>query len=772
MANDDDIGAARTKAASRPPPLTDTAQEAPTLVANRYAIVGLLGVGGMGRVYRAHDRKLDEVVALKMLRRELVGRADMLERFRQEVKLARRVTSPHVVRTFDLGEHGEDAFLTMEYIEGRSLAQRIEEGPMPMSDVLRIASAIAAGIAAAHATGVLHRDLKPDNVLVGKDGRIAITDFGIARPASGSALATQDRFVGTPAYMAPEQIEGAEHIGPAVDVYAFGGILFELVTGRRPFVGNNLLAIAAARLTQPAPDPRTLRSIPDATAELILRCLEREPGARYADGSALEVALRALQDTPVRQSAPSLAPPVSRPAVPDHSARLVAIAQLRATGDLVEIADGLGEEIGDTLSMSRGLRVRPLGAMRARAANMEAAELGRALGVDVVIEGSVRRRGALVRITARAISVADEFQLWASHVDAQPDGLLSAGDELVRAIAAALTVDIAVPARPQLAPHVAEAFLEAKAQLRTLWVNGRVQSVITALDQVLPQAPDDPSLLAVLAMALARSGFFGNADNLSRAVVLADRAIAIAPSSPDAQLARAFAALYSSHPAAAAAALARVVKTVPGQVMAQGMLGGLLLEAGTIEDAITHLEAAAAIDPATNHLADLARGYCYLGRFDDAIALLMRMPLNPFIEYLIARLELWRGRQYTMRPVDLGAMPEVLRRIQVIAMKTYATGVIRDEDVAEYQWIAANIPQRFRAAECQYIAEAFARAGRQDDAIAMIRTSVDAGLNDIVWFERCPLLEPLRDRAELGPLADVVRQRADAIGSAIRAAVA
>jgi serine/threonine protein kinase len=152
----------------------------PSVIAERYEVLGLLGAGGMGRVYRVRDRSLDEVVALKVLRRELVDTPGMLERFRSEVKLARRVTSPHVVRTFDLGEHAGEHYLTMEYIDGQSLAQLLDAGQLPLAEVLRIARAACAGIEAAHAAGVLHRDLKPDNILVASDARIAITDFGIA----------------------------------------------------------------------------------------------------------------------------------------------------------------------------------------------------------------------------------------------------------------------------------------------------------------------------------------------------------------------------------------------------------------------------------------------------------------------------------------------------------------------------------------------------------------------------------------------------------------
>lgn len=205
--------------------------EVESIIADRYAILGLLGAGGMGRVYRAHDRTLDEIVALKVLKR-----SSSFDSFRQEVKLARRVTSPHVVRTLESGEHGVDLYFTMEYIAGRSLAQVLDEGTPPIDEVLRIASAMAAGIAAAHAAGVLHRDLKPDNVLLGEDGRVAITDFGIAVATTVDAGAD---FHGTPAYAAPEQIF-REAIAAPTDVFAFGTILYEMLVGQRSFTQKHL----------------------------------------------------------------------------------------------------------------------------------------------------------------------------------------------------------------------------------------------------------------------------------------------------------------------------------------------------------------------------------------------------------------------------------------------------------------------------------------------------------------------------------------------------
>ncbi|AKV04164.1 Serine/threonine protein kinase [Labilithrix luteola] len=238
---------------------TTGTEDGPALVANRYELLGMLGGGAMGTVYRARDRELDEIVALKVLRRELAATEGMLERFRREVKLARRVTHRNVARTFDIGEHGGDRFLTMELVRGEGLASLLtRRGRLPLAEVVSISRDVCAGLSAAHAAGVLHRDLKPDNVVLAEDGRAVITDFGIARAASEGELGrTVGGIVGTPAYMAPEQVEGAPNLDARADLYALGAMIFELLTGSLPWTGETVIAVAAARLLQPPPDPRT-----------------------------------------------------------------------------------------------------------------------------------------------------------------------------------------------------------------------------------------------------------------------------------------------------------------------------------------------------------------------------------------------------------------------------------------------------------------------------------------------------------------------------------
>ena len=227
----------------------------PVRIAGRYEVLSLLGSGGMGTVYRARDVELDELVALKVLRRDLVDSPGMLARFRQEAKLARRVTHRNVARTFDIGEHEGEKFLTMEFVDGEALSSVIaRRGRLPLAEVLHIVKEVCAGMSAAHSAGVVHRDLKPDNVLVARDKRVVVTDFGIAHAAAGAAggAKTLGGIVGTPAYMAPEQVEAAAEVDARADLYALGAMIYELVTGKCP-------GLATRRSWSPRPGSSTRR---------------------------------------------------------------------------------------------------------------------------------------------------------------------------------------------------------------------------------------------------------------------------------------------------------------------------------------------------------------------------------------------------------------------------------------------------------------------------------------------------------------------------------
>jgi serine/threonine protein kinase len=275
------------------------------MVASRYRIVRLIGSGGTGEVYEALDTALGVSVALKALKPNVARSAIQLERFRREIQSARKVTSPNVCRIFDIGiESGagrERSFLTMELLAGTSLADRLERGDRyTPEEALPIAAQIAGGLDAAHAAGVIHRDLKPGNIMLlppptgAFAQRAVITDFGIAlsEEQSEMRLTESDELVGTPEYMAPEQAEPGPAT-PATDVYAFGLILYEMLSKRRPFetAGNPLATVLVRRRSPPRPLRDVAPDVPAAWAAVVHRCLEREPGRRFGTAGAVLAAL-------------------------------------------------------------------------------------------------------------------------------------------------------------------------------------------------------------------------------------------------------------------------------------------------------------------------------------------------------------------------------------------------------------------------------------------------------------------------------------------------
>jgi len=267
--------------------------------AGRYEVKEILGAGGMGIVYRAFDRELQEPVAIKTLRPEaLAGGNVALERFKQEIKLARRIAHRNVVRTYDLGEVGGTYFLTMEYVEGTSLKQLISSrGKLPIPVTLTVGKQLCRALEVAHAEGVIHRDIKPQNMVVEPNGFLKVMDFGIARlanPPKGKGLTEAGVSIGTPDYMSPEQLSG-EELDARSDLYAAGIVLFECVTGRVPFEAATTWALIAKHLEEQPPDPRSLNGeVPEGLASVILKAMAKAPADRYATASEMHDALAAL----------------------------------------------------------------------------------------------------------------------------------------------------------------------------------------------------------------------------------------------------------------------------------------------------------------------------------------------------------------------------------------------------------------------------------------------------------------------------------------------
>jgi serine/threonine-protein kinase len=287
-------------------PFTATAPAeigAGSVLGGRYEIRQQLGAGGMGVVYRAFDRELGESVAIKTLRPDLVGDASLLERFKQEIRLARKISHPNVVRTHDLGEAGGTYFITMEFVEGTALDEVIRRrGALPLPVTLTIGRQLCRALEVAHAQGIVHRDIKPPNLVVDAQGFLKVMDFGIARlmegrqPVAGAGLTAAGSVIGTPEYMAPEQLLG-QTVDGRTDLYAAGIVLFECATGKRLFTGDSFATVLMKQVQDPPPDPRTLvPGLPDAFVAVLLKALAKEPAERWSSAAELLHALEAIRE--------------------------------------------------------------------------------------------------------------------------------------------------------------------------------------------------------------------------------------------------------------------------------------------------------------------------------------------------------------------------------------------------------------------------------------------------------------------------------------------
>jgi eukaryotic-like serine/threonine-protein kinase len=412
-----------------------------------YEILSALGAGGMGEVYKARDTRLDRIVALKTLPADKLSDAERKRRFLLEARAASRLNHPNIVTIHDISEEDGVCLIAMEYIAGGSLQQVNTGDGLPLKDAMKYAAEIASALCAAHSAGIVHRDLKPANILITEDGRVKLVDFGLAKwvgdRAPAAETATMDTVpgavVGTPGYMSPEQVEGRT-VDARSDIFAFGLVLYELLSGQRAFQRDSWAATLAAVLhAEPAPLRELNPSIPASLERHVARCLRKDPSERFQ--TMLE-ASRALLDTAspedakedIHDKAPSIA--------------VLPFVNLSADKENEYFGDGLAEEILNALTKVPELRViarTSAFAFRGKEENLRT--IGQRLRVGTVLQGSVRSAGHRIRVTAQLIRVADESHLWSERYDRDMTDIFAIQDEISLAIANALQVKLTAPRR-------------------------------------------------------------------------------------------------------------------------------------------------------------------------------------------------------------------------------------------------------------------------------------------------------------------------------------
>jgi serine/threonine protein kinase/lipoprotein NlpI len=548
-------------------------------LAERYVLQRELGRGGMATVYLAEDVKHHRQVAVKVLRPELAA-ALGAERFLREIELSARLAHPHILPLYDSGEAGEGPggqaaylFYVMPHIEGESLRDRLRrEKQLPIEDALEITREVADALGYAHARGIVHRDIKPENVLFQAEHAL-VADFGIARAVSAvgaDRLTETGMAIGTPAYMSPEQALGDRDLDMRSDLYSLGCLLYEMLAGDPPFTASTAQALLARKSIEAAPVISTIReTVPPHVEAAISRALARLPSDRFATAHEFAAALAGQEGSGSAATRLAIA--------------VLPFANMSSDPENEYFSDGITEEVINVVAQIPDLRVTArTSAFQFKGKEFDVREIGRKLNVGTVLEGSVRKSGNRVRVTAQLVDVANGYHLWSERFDRDLADVFAIQDEIAVAIAERLKRQLmpvaSVPAKPATArvvranPAAYDAYLRGRYLRRNMFGGGdALERAVESFQEAIAADPDFAPAHSALAETHVIQGIGlaqrPNRDNMPAAKEAAERALALDPNLAEAHLGRGLVAMYGEwdYPAARAA-IERAIAINPNSV--------------------------------------------------------------------------------------------------------------------------------------------------------------------------------------------------------------
>jgi TolB-like protein/Tfp pilus assembly protein PilF len=567
---------------------------------SHYRTIEKLGEGGMGAVYRAEDTALRRIVALKFLPPELTRDSRARERFIREAQAAAALNHPGICVVHEIAETNEGIFIAMECVEGKSLRAELESGSLRLDRALDITIQVAEALEEAHDRGVVHRDIKPGNIMITPKGRAKITDFGLAR-LSGSTLVTEaGTLLGTVAYMSPEQARGGA-VDHRTDIWSLGVALYEMVSGRRPFRGDHPQAIIHSILND---DPPPMPSVPPALGGIILGALERDPGRRYQQASALAADLTAFRRDPrsvtltVRQAPSDVQPSIA----------VMPFVNMSADPEQEYFCDGIAEEIINALTQVDGLRViARTSAFAFKGKQEDVREIGRKLGVANLLEGSVRKAGDRLRVTAQLVAAADGSHLWSERYDRQLDDVFAIQDEITLAIVDKLRLKLLDGGEARLArrhtedPEVHNLILQASFFLNRRRGSKDLSRATELLEEARRRDPENALVYAGLAGCWAIRPFIGAvlpSEVFPKARELATKALELDDSLAEAHMLLAHVKTeYEWDWVGAERGFRRAIDLNPSYATAHFSYSNLLMYLGRVEEAVSEIELARDLNP-------------------------------------------------------------------------------------------------------------------------------------------------------------------------------
>jgi TolB-like protein/Flp pilus assembly protein TadD len=728
-------------------------------LAARYRIAHIVGTGGMAVVFRAEDLKHERAVAIKILKPELAS-PHWSARFLREIQIASRLQHPSILALYDSGEVDGLLYYVMPFVAGESLRARLaRDGVLPIPEAVRLGREVAEGLGYAHEHGVVHRDIKPGNILL-SSGHALICDFGIARAltlAVGDTPTEPGLAIGTPAYMSPEQFAADLDLDARSDIYSLGCVLFEVLAGTPPFRGSTGFSIMAQHSTARPPSLRGLRSdVPAYLEDAIARALEKVPGQRFATAAELAAALD-LSSGPSLRAASGLGGP---------AVAVLPFANLGGDPECEYLSDGISEELIQALAEIEGLRVvgrTSVFAFKGRREDVR--DIGDRLRADVVVDGSVRVEGGRVRISAQLVSAADGYQLWSARYERPAGNTFALEDEIARTIAAVLrsrlspgeagspdSTIVVSPARRDPMAH--EAYLKGRYHWNKRTDEGIARSIVW-FEQAIARSPEDAALHAALADSRLTLGIYGSVPArrvMPKAKAAAERALAL-----DARSAEAHATLGSIRALhewdwrGAEDHFRIATELKPGYPTAhQWRSMHLLAPLARWEEARRALEHARELDPLSPAILTSLGVLSFFQRDWDSTLRELRdvLDLEPSFAaayYFLGQTHLWRAEVAAAEAALARAVALAGRSGETLAGLAYAQAVWGRDAEAR----AALDELTGRAAESYVsparIAQIHLGLGDHARALEWLDRALDERCPEVVWIGVHPMFDELRD---------------------------
>jgi serine/threonine protein kinase/cytochrome c-type biogenesis protein CcmH/NrfG len=585
----------------------------------RYEIYSKLGAGGMGEVYLAHDTKLDRKVALKILPSDMVeDQTDRVRRFVQEAKAASALNHPNILTIYEIDEIDSEQFIATEFIDGETLRARFKKTPFTPAEVVDVGIQVASALGATHSVGIIHRDIKPDNIMLRHDGIVKVLDFGLAKLTreglNTNSLATTQNLIntaigvvlGTAQYMSPEQARGLD-VDPRTDIWSLGCVLYEMISGRQPFAAKTTMDVMSGILSR-EPDSLLphLSEGPRDLDRIVFRALRKDLEERYQTVKDLLIDLKDLkreietQSHRFRTSTTFVAD-----AVPDKSVAVLYFENMNSEKESDYFCAGITEDIITDLSKIRGLKVvSRTDVLPFRNKEVNTRQVGDALRVNYILEGSVRTAGNRIRISAQLISVRDGYHLWAERFDRLVEDIFDLQNEVSQKIVDALKVSLTDSERQLLTQKPTDDLRAYDFYMRgreLLYRKGRrnTESAIKMFENAVELDAGFASAYAGLADAYSSmyEWYDGATSWLSKAIEMNQKALALEPTSLDAKFGIAMVYFNQRRLPESKRALEEILRENPDfypGILRLGMIADL---SGALNDALTHYRRAAELKP-------------------------------------------------------------------------------------------------------------------------------------------------------------------------------